>query len=117
MIELETIVGIAAFSLILPAFVLQLLCNQSSILNSVGAYSASLAANSKLQGADASFASTNLTLSQAQDAMHALFGNGYVLNATSSAEGTSNQLVSRILVIGNRPYYIRVYQYESTNSS
>ncbi len=117
MIELDAIVGIAAFSLMLPVFVVQLLCNQNVTLGAAGAYSASLSANSKLQGADASFAAANLTLSQAQDALRALFGDEYVLYSNASAVGAGSPLASRILVISGRTYYIKVYRDESPSNS
>lgn len=110
MIELETIVGIAAFSLMLPAFVLQLLYNQSGALGAAEAYERSFAANSELQGAAASFASSNLTLVQAQAALHALFGNEYILDANASSAGTGSPLASRIIVVEGRQYYVKVYQ-------
>jgi hypothetical protein len=117
MIELDTIVGIAAFSLMLPAFVLQLLYSQSGALGAAGAYSRSFVANSKLQGAAASFASSNLTLSQARAALNTLFGDEYMLDANASAAGVGDPLASRILVIEGRLYYVRVYQDEIPNNS
>ena len=117
MIELDTIVGIAAFSLMLPAFVLQLLYDQNAALGAAGAYSASLAANSKLQGADASFTASNLTPSQAQEAIRALFGNEYVLDANASAADAGSLLAARTLVIDGRLYYAKVYRDEMPNDS
>lgn len=113
MIELDTVVGIAAFSLMLPVLVVQLLYYQNGMSESTIAYAHLFVADSKLQVSAASFASSNLTLSQARAALHVLFGNAYELDANASSVDAGSRLAERILVIEGMPYYVKVYQNES----
>jgi len=114
MIDIDTIIGIAAFSLILPVFVMQLMYNQKSALAAAEAASQSLEANSKLQESMASFASSNLTQGQAEEALRTEFGNDYALGTSAGRTGAA--LASRVAVIEGRQYYVEVNMDEGADN-
>lgn len=109
MLSLDTLVGIAAFSLMLPAFVLQLLSMQNAEVRAADAYALALSANSRLQSVAVLSESGNLAPGQLEGALRALFGDSYaVWHQGQGGLPPESLFASRAFTVDGDIYYIGV---------
>lgn len=106
---LETLIAITMFSAIFAIFIVKLsIANNAVVMQGISS-SLELSSEAQVQRAVSIIEAPGVTLSEATMTLNGLFGNGYSLSSTPSANGAKVRgLIKRMVVIDGRIYYLVV---------